>query len=136
MNITLFVVAYLSTVSGKEFIFFMGINSIGCGTKMSRTETGITFNGIPIEFLTIDDLLYFANFMNINLDCDHNDKESIIAIIDNAFLRIKDRNVTDPYITFSRYTIRNWTAGAFEDESDHSIEEKSSSSKSLLYYSY
>lgn len=65
---------------------------------MHIAETGITFNGIPIEYLTVEDLHYFANFMNIEIDCNPDDRESIIAIIDNAFLRIKDRNVVDPYI--------------------------------------
>lgn len=64
---------------------------------MVIAETGITFNGIPIEFLTIKDLQYFANFMHIKMDCDQDDRESMIAIIDNAFLRIKNKNVTDPY---------------------------------------
>lgn len=63
---------------------------------MSITETGITFNGIPIEYLTVNDLIYFAEYMNINLDCGLDDRESIIAIIDNAFLRIKNRDVVDP----------------------------------------
>ena len=64
---------------------------------MVHAETGITFNGIPIEYLTIDDLLYFAHYMNIPIDCDPSDKESIIALIDNAFLRMKDKHIVDPY---------------------------------------
>ena len=41
---------------------------------MVHAETGITFNGIPIEYLTIDDLLYFAHYMSIPIDCDPSDK--------------------------------------------------------------
>ena len=68
---------------------------------MPISETGITFNGIPIEYLTNKDLIYLANKMKIEIDCDYNDRESILALIDNAFLRMRDREIIDPYSFYS-----------------------------------
>ena len=86
---------------------------------MSGTETGITFNGIPIEYLANQDLIYLANKMKIDIDCDYNDRESILALIDNAFLRMKDREIIDPYLyIFKELNCSSYDVTVVQEEED------------------
>lgn len=57
--------------------------------------TGITLNGVPLEKLSKRDMIHLAEITDISLDCDLNDRKSVIALIDNGFLRIKNRNIVD-----------------------------------------
>ena len=60
-------------------------------------ETGISLNGVPLEKLSKEDMIHLAEIKEIRLDCDLNDRKSMIALIDNGFLRIKDKAVIDEY---------------------------------------
>lgn len=62
---------------------------------MIITETDITFNGVPLEHLSTRDMLHFAKFMHINVDGTENDRQSLFALIDNAFLKMKNKNIFD-----------------------------------------
>ena len=71
-------------------------------------ETGITLNGVPLERLEKNDMLHLAELMNINLECDLDDRMSVIALIDNGFLRIKNRNIVDAFYVVFAVSCRNW----------------------------
>ena len=60
-------------------------------------ETGISLNGVPLEKLSKEDMIHLAEMKEIRLDCDLNDRRSMIALIDNGFLRIKDKDIIDEY---------------------------------------
>ena len=60
-------------------------------------ETGISLNGVPLEKLAQKDMIHLAETADIVLDCDLNDRKSVIALIDNGFLRIKKKNIVDEY---------------------------------------
>lgn len=60
-------------------------------------ETGISLNGVPLEKLSKEDMIHLAEIKEIRLDCDLNDRRSMIALIDNGFLRIKDKDIIDEY---------------------------------------
>lgn len=60
-------------------------------------ETGISLNGVPLEKLSKEDMIHLAEIKEIRLDCDLNDRKSMIALIDNGFLRIKDKDIIDEY---------------------------------------
>lgn len=40
-------------------------------------------------------MLHFAKFMHINVDGTENDRQSLFALIDNAFLKMKNKNIFD-----------------------------------------
>ena len=60
-------------------------------------ETGISLNGVPLEKLSKEDMIHLAEIKEIRLDCDLNDRKSMIALIDNGFLRIKNKDIIDEY---------------------------------------
>ena len=60
-------------------------------------ETGISLNGVPLEKLSKEDMIHFAEIKEIRLDCDLNDRKSMIALIDNGFLRFKNKDIIDEY---------------------------------------
>ena len=96
-------------------------------------ETGITLNGVPLERLGKNDMLHLAELMNINLECDLDDRMSVIALIDNGFLRIKNRNIVDAFCVVFAVNCRNWpkpipidlehTENAMSESEQHDQEE-------------
>ena len=64
---------------------------------MIITETDITYNGVPLEHLSTADMVQFANHMRIDISGSENDRQSLFALIDNAFLRIKNKHIKNPY---------------------------------------
>ena len=64
---------------------------------MIITETDITYNGIPLEHLSTADMVQFAKYMHIDISGSENDRQSLFALIDNAFLRMKNKHITNPY---------------------------------------
>ena len=65
---------------------------------MIITETEITFNGVPLEHLSTEDMLHFAKFMHIDVGGTESDRQSLFALIDNAFLRLKNKQIIDSYL--------------------------------------
>ena len=44
-------------------------------------ETGISLNGVPLEKLAQKDMIHLAEIADIVLDCDLNDRKSVIAVL-------------------------------------------------------
>ena len=60
-------------------------------------ETDITFNGVPLENLSTEDMLHFAKFIKADLDNITCDRQSLFATIFDCFLKRKYKHITDPY---------------------------------------
>lgn len=60
---------------------------------MIITETDITYNGVPLENLSTEDMVHFANYMHIDISGSENDRQNLFALISNAFLRMKTKHI-------------------------------------------